>query len=337
MRAAGGAEAGPNTSRRGRAEPLARPARGVPGVTARGEVHVILVAGATGLVGGDICRRLVAAGHPVRALVRETSSGEKVRALRQLGAEVVTGDLRVPATLRAACDGAGTVVTTVSSMPFGYVPGVNDIATTDTQGMRSLLDAAGAAGVRRVVYTSFSGNLDLDFPLRNAKRQVERWVMDSGMEYAILRPSCFMEVWLGPAVGFDAANARATIYGTGDQPISWIALGDVAAFAAAAATAPGAWNTIVELGGPRPITPLEAVRIFEIAMGRAFETTFVPAEALLAQQEAAADPMEQSFAGLMRCYAAGDPIEMGRTSELIAEPLTSVEAYAARSVAAPAG
>ena len=301
-----------------------------------GEGSMILVAGATGLVGSDVCRRLIAAGQPVRALVRETSDAGKVRALRDVGVEVLIGDLRDAASLRTACDGVETVVATVSSMPFGYIPGVNDIATTDTAGMRNLLDASVTTGVRRFVYTSFSGNLDLDFPLRNAKRQVERWVIDSGLDYAVLRPSCFMEVWLSPAVGFDVQNAKATIYGTGDQPISWIATGDVAAFAVAAATAPVAWDAVVELGGPRPVSPNEVVRIFEAATGRTFETAFVPAEALEGQQAVATDPMAQSFAGLMRCYAAGDPIEMGKTSELITTPLTSVEAFAASSLPAAA-
>jgi NADH dehydrogenase len=289
---------------------------------------MILVTGATGLVGGSVCHRLVAAGQPVRALVRETSAADRVQALRDSGVQTVTGDVRDPASLLAACDGVDVVVSTISSMPFAYVPGVNDIATTDTTGMRSLLDASLAAGVKRFVYTSFSGHIDGDFPLRHAKRQVEQWVMTSGMEYAILRPSYFMEVWLSPAVGFDVANGKATIYGTLDRPISWISLGDVAEFAVAAATAPRAWNGVLELGGPRPISPREVVRTFEAATGRTFETTMVPAEVLEEQQRAATDPMQQSFVGLMRCYAAGDPIEMGRTSELIGMPLTSLESFA---------
>ena len=74
-------------------------------------------------------------------------------------------------------------------------------------------------------------SIDLDFPLRNAKRAVEQRLRDSGLVYTILRPSYFMEVWLGPAVGFDAANAKASIYGSGEGTISWISLQDVARFA----------------------------------------------------------------------------------------------------------
>lgn len=298
---------------------------------------MILVVGATGIVGGEVCRRLAASGREVRALVRATSADDKVQGLRTLGIEIVTGDLRDRASLDAACAGVETVVTTASSMPFGYVPGENDIATTDTAGMGDLVDAAVDAGVKRFVYTSFSGHLDLEFPLGTAKRKVEQRVMESGLEYVILRPSYFMEVWLSPAVGFDAVNGSAAIYGAGDQPISWISVADVAAFAVAGATEPGISNVILELGGPRPVTPLEVVRIFEAAMGHPIQTTFVPVEALEAQQLAATDPMRQSFTGLMRCYAAGDPIEMGSTSELVPEPLTSLETFAARFAPVAAG
>lgn len=63
-----------------------------------------LIAGATGMVGSEICRLLKAQGKPVRALVRKSSAPEKVAALRALGAEIVVGDLKDPASLAAACD-----------------------------------------------------------------------------------------------------------------------------------------------------------------------------------------------------------------------------------------
>ncbi len=291
---------------------------------------MILVVGATGLVGNEICGQLAARGKPLRALVRATADSTKVDRLRALGAEIVVGDLRDRASLDDACRGVEAVITTASSMPFGYVPGVNDIRTTDLDGEMSLIDAAKAANVRLFIYTSFSGNLDLDFPLRNAKRAVEKHVQQSGMVYTILRPSCFMEVWLSPAVGFDAANAKAVIYGDGSRPLSWIAFADVAPFAVASLDNPAARNATLELGGPEALTPLQVVRIFEQARGRSFDVHFVPAEVLTAQQAAAADPMQQSFTGLMRCVAAGDPIDMRETLKAFPIRLTSVEEYARR-------
>ena len=64
---------------------------------------MILVAGATGLVGGEVCQRLAKSGEKVRALVRTTSSQEKIKALEASGIELSVGDLKDPDSLRAAC------------------------------------------------------------------------------------------------------------------------------------------------------------------------------------------------------------------------------------------
>ena len=293
-----------------------------------------LVVGSTGMVGSEVCALLVAKGKAVRALVRATSDPIKVSQLKALGVETVQGDLRDRASLEAACSGVETVITTASSMPFAYKPGENDIRTTDLEGEMNLIDVAKAAKVRYFVYNSFSGNLDLDFPLRNAKRAVEQHLKESGLTYTILRPSCFMEVWLSPAVGFDAANAKAMIYGDGTKPLSWITVHDVAAFAVASLENPAARNATLELGGPEALTPLQVVKIFEETQGRKFTVQFVPADALKAQQVAATDPMQQSFTGLMRCVATGDPIEMSETLKAFPIKLMSVKEYAQQLVPA---
>jgi hypothetical protein len=72
------------------------------------------------------------------------------------------------------------------------------------------------------------------------------------------------------------------------------------------------------------------VRIFEEAGGRPFEVQHVPEEALQARQASSTDPMEQSFAALMRCYARGDAIDMGATLEAFPLQLVSVREYVQR-------
>lgn len=286
-----------------------------------------LVVGATGMVGGEICRLLAARGLPIRALVRTTTDPAKVEALRKLGADIVVGNLTDPASLRAACAGVDALIDTVSSMPFSYVPGQNDIQTVDIEGAKALVDAAKAAGVKRFIYTSFSRNLDLDFPLRNAKRAVEQHLKDSGLDYTILHPGFFMEAWLSPMVGFDAANGKAQIYGTGDQLISWISFKDVAAFAVESLSNPAASRAALEIGGPEAISLRQVIGMFETATGKTFEVSHVPAEALEAQQAGATDPMQQSFIGLMRCYAAGDPIDMRELQQSFAVELTPLKEF----------
>jgi uncharacterized protein YbjT (DUF2867 family) len=293
-----------------------------------------LVVGATGILGGEICRQLAAAGKPVRALVRATSDQTKVDGLKALGIETVVGDVRDRASLDAACWRITAVISTISSMPHSYQAAENDIQSVDTKGVMNLIAAAQAAGVEHMIYTSFSGNLDLDFPLRNAKRTVEQHLKQSGLRYTILRPSCFMEAWLSPAVGFDAANARATIYGTGEQALSWISFRDVARFAVASLDNPAAQNATLELGGPQALSPLEVVRIFQQASGKTFEVQHVPEQALAVQQASATDAMAQSFSGLMRCYAQGDPIDMDEVLAAFPLELTTVKDYATSVVAA---
>jgi len=98
-----------------------------------------------------------------------------------------------------------------------------------------------------------------------------------------------MEVWLSPAVGFDYANRKATIYGTGVNPIRWISFQDVAQFAVASLDNPAARNATLQLGGPDALNPLQVVKIFEKAGGRPFEVQHVPVEALQGQFAAATD------------------------------------------------
>jgi NADH dehydrogenase len=291
-----------------------------------------LVVGATGNLGGEIWRRLTAEGKPVRGLVRATTDQEKRDKITSYGVELVEGDVRDRASLDAACRGVTAVFSTVSSMPFSYEPDANNIQTVDTEGLMNLIEAAQAAGVQRFIYTSFT--MDNEFPLRNAKRAVESRLEESGITYTILRPGYFMEAWLSPMVGFDYPNANAQIYGSGENPISWISLIDVAQFALESLDNPAARNATLELGGPQALSPTEVVKIFEELGGQSFEVQHVPEEALEEQQKAATDPMQASFTGLMRCYAQGDPIDMQATLEVFPVQLTSVRDYAQRVLGA---
>ncbi len=295
---------------------------------------MILIVGATGNLGGEITRQLAESGRPIRAMVRATSDPAKVDMLKGLGAEIVQGEMQDPTSLDMACQGVSAVISTVSAMPSSYQPEENNIQDVDIQGLSNLIEAAKNSGVDHFIYTSFSGGIDLDFPLRNAKRTVEEQLKASGLTYTILRPSYFMEAWLSPAIGFDYVNGTAQICGTGAGPISWISVPDVAAFAVASLDNPAARNAVIELGGPEALSPLEVVKIFEEVGGKQFELSFVPEEALAEQQASSDDPMQQSFAGLMLCNAKGDPIDMQATLAAFPIQVTSVRDYA-KSVLVP--
>lgn len=287
---------------------------------------MILVAGSTGMLGSEICRLLAGQGSKVRALVRPTSNKDAIKSLSALGAEIVEGDLRDAASLGRACKDVATVVSTISSMPTRYVPGENDIAKVDAGGVKTLIDASRQAGVERFVFISFT--MDSRFPLRDAKREAEKHLTASGMTWTILRPSFFMEAWLGPMVGFDYEKATARLYGTGENPVSYISFHDVASIAVSSLEKPSAKNAVIPIGGPEAISQKKAVEIFEETGGRKFAVELLPETAIAAQQKGATDPMQQSFAALMLGLAAGDRIEMKNTVKEYGIHLKSVREYA---------
>jgi NADH dehydrogenase len=284
-----------------------------------------LIAGATGTLGGEICRLLADQGKAVRALVRETSNPEKVARLKDLGAEVVRGDLKDRTSLEAACRGASAVVSTASST-MSRQEG-DSIESVDRQGQLNLIDAAEGARVEQFVLMSFP-RVDISFPLQSAKRAVEDRLRKGKMRYTILQSAFFTEVWLSPALGFDPAHARAQIYGGGHNKISWISFQDVARFAVAALDNPRATNAVLTLGGPEALSPLEVVKLAEQVAGKTVVVEHVPEEALRAQHGAATDSLQQSFAGLMLYYARGDAIDMTETLQVLPMPhLKSVREY----------
>ena len=296
--------------------------------------RVYLVVGATGPVGlgGEICRLLRAGGKATRALVRATAAPERVAGLRDVGVELVPGDLRDSRSLEAACRGVHAVISTASIM-VSRQPS-DTVENVDAGGQATLVDAAGAAGVESVQYVSFSGHIDRAFPFRDAKRAVERHLKQSGLAYTILRPTFLMEVWLSPVAGFDFQNARATIYGRGDHRISWMSFHDVARFAVTFLDHPAARDRTFELGGPEALSPHEVVRIFEEIGGRRFALEHVSEEQLEEQEATAPDSLQRSFAGLQRCYAAGDVVDMRDTLASFPVALTSVRDYARQVLSA---
>ena len=288
-----------------------------------------LVVGATGTLGCEICRLLVAARQPVRALIRATADADKAVRLERMGVTLFRGDLKDRASLDEACRGVNTVASTASSMISRQAG--DSIETVDRNGQMTLFAAAKAAGVRHAVLISFPP-FDIEFPLQSAKRLVERSLIDTGMTYTILQPTCFMEVWLSPALGFDAANAKAQIYGSGINKISWISYRDVASFAALSLDHAEARNVTMKLGGPDALSPLEVIQIFERRQGRKYDVQFVSEESLRAQKTATTDPLQQSFAALMLYYARGEVIDMRDTLRRFSLRMMSVDEYVRTAV-----
>jgi uncharacterized protein YbjT (DUF2867 family) len=128
-----------------------------------------LVTGATGRLGTPTVDRLRAAGHDVRALSRHSGPG------------LTTGDLRTGSGIAEAISDVDTVVH-LATGPRGR----GDVELT-----RTLLEAAGAAGVRHLVLVSIVGIDEIPLPYYRDKLIVERLVRESGLPHTILRATQF--------------------------------------------------------------------------------------------------------------------------------------------------
>lgn len=118
---------------------------------------VSLVTGASGFIGSAVVRRLLEAGHEVRVLLRPDSDR---RNLEGLPVEVVTGDLTVPSTLPPAVAGCDALFHVAADYRL-WAPDPGEIFATNVDGTVSLMKAALAAGVDRIVYTSSVATLGI--------------------------------------------------------------------------------------------------------------------------------------------------------------------------------
>lgn len=284
----------------------------------------VLVVGATGFVGSQVAQALCARGHQTRVLVRGGRAHPRGSQFEGR-VDVVDGDLTRPETLASACTGIEAVVCTASSMPQCHE---NGLLRVDHDGVASLIQVAEKAGAKKFVYTSYSGNVRYDSPLETAKRSCESLLLNSAMWAAILRPSYFMEMWLSPALCFDPINSVARIYGSGMEKISYVSAHDVADFAVSAVEKEISIDQIVKIGGPEPLSQLEAVSIFETALRTKFRLESVPLEAIK-MQHGSEDALQRTFAALMLSYAKGDTVaEAAANSEKFGVRLHSIADYA---------
>ncbi|MDQ3641097.1 MAG: SDR family oxidoreductase [Actinomycetota bacterium] len=233
---------------------------------------MILVLGSTGNLGGSIARRLLAEGKEVRILVRPGSS---YRDLMDDGADPVTGDLKEPASLHAACAGVDAVVTTANAIGRG---GEDTIESVDFQGNHHLIEAAEAEGVRRFLFTSVLGaSAESPVPFIRAKGEAERRLTNSGMAWTILQPNLFMDTWLPMAVGGPAlAGQPVNLVGEGRRRHSMVAMADVVSYAVAALERDEAINQRLLIGGPDAVSWRDAVAAFEHELGREIPVRTVP-------------------------------------------------------------
>jgi len=298
---------------------------------------MIAVIGATGVVGGMIARRLLEQGKEVRILARSNSvsaqlaregRGTSAESLIEAGAQSVYGDLRDRASLDAVVEGVETVISTANSAGRG---GEDNPQSVDLDGNRNLIEAAREAGVRHFIFLSaFGADPNNPVPFMQAKGQSEASLRESGMEYTILAPTPFMEIWAAVVVGMPALQGQpVTLVGEGRRRHSFISNRDVAAFAAAAVDHPAARNQYLTIGGPESLTWRDVVATYERALGRPILIQFVPmGEPIPGLPE----PMPWILAGMETYDSTIEMDEIARTFDV---PLTTLETFVWEQVRSP--
>jgi uncharacterized protein YbjT (DUF2867 family) len=192
----------------------------------------IAVVGATGLQGGATVRALLGANAPVRALARRVDS-DAARALTELGADVVAADLEDPDGLRTAFTGVDAVFAMTT-------PGFEQRIDIEVAHGHAIADAAAAAGVPHVVYSSVGGaERSTGIPHFESKRDIELYLVSRGLSTTFVRPVFFMDnfaQFLTPAVEDGTLTVRLPL--PAGIPLQMITAEDVGAVAAAAVLNP---------------------------------------------------------------------------------------------------
>lgn len=221
----------------------------------------ILVAGATGQVGSLVTRKLLAAGHRVRALGRNP---EKLASLAGAGAESIAVNLLDRAAVARACHGVAQIFTGVNNV-MGRGPSSPN--RVDLLAHDSLCDAARQAGVRRIVYLSGRGmSADSPADFFRVKHAIEERIRRSGLTYVLLRPSAFMETWAGMLSDGIRKNGVAVLFGDGQTITNFIAIEDVAEFSVRILEREEIRDEVIEIGGPSNLSFDQLVTLLEKKM-----------------------------------------------------------------------
>ena len=198
---------------------------------------MILVTGATGFVGSVLVRQLVGAGERVRVLRRASSSLDRLDGVE---VEHAVGDVTDPEAVRDAVDGAETVYHVAGVVAFGPRARAR-LRAVNVEGTATVVDAARAAGVGRLVHTSSIAALG---------RPASGGVLDESAvwtpsrlntAYAVSKRDAEREVLRGVAEGLDAVIASpALVFGPGRSGEGTTALAERLAAGALPLAPPGA-------------------------------------------------------------------------------------------------
>ena len=284
-----------------------------------------LVTGATGGLGRRIVRLLRERELSVRSFVRLMSNYAE---LEHRGSEVFIGDLSRERDIQKAVQGG---VQYVISAHGGEAEAINYRANID------LIDHAKAAGVDHFVFISVLG-VDRgyeDAPVFKAKREVERYLQTSGLNYTILRPAGFASNLLPLAEQFRQTGVYLLV-GDPQSRTSIISTDDLAKIAIESASIEAAWNQILPVGGAEILQRQEIPRIFGQIFNREPIIINPPLLAFDATRSLVGllNPKNQESLGTLRTLLANEffctPAETERIESLFNLKLETLESFLRR-------
>jgi uncharacterized protein YbjT (DUF2867 family) len=222
-------------------------------------IDMYAITGITGKVGGAVARALLAAGQPVRAVVRDPA---RARAWAERGCEIATADMNDPAALTTAFTGASGVFI-LPPPEFDPAPGFPE-AHAVIGAIRAALQSANPA---RVVCLSTIGAQATEVNLLTQRTFMEEALRELPMPVTFLRPGWFME-----NAAWDVASARdeGVIYSflqPLDKAVPMIATADVGRVSAQLLQQRWHGVRVVELEGPRRVTPNDIAATFAKILG----------------------------------------------------------------------
>ena len=225
----------------------------------------IVVTAATGHLGQLVIDELLQR-VPADQVVAVARNAEKAAGLADRGVEVRIADYNDPAALATAFGTGDTVL---------LISGLEPNRRAQHQ---SVIDAAKAAGVARIAYTSVLGGPEADFDLAADHIATEQAILDSGLSYTFLRNGWYHEVYTDQI----AVQLQHGVVGSaGDGRIGSASRRDYAAAAAAVLTGKGHEKTAYELNGDVAWTLTEYAAELTKQSGKDVAYNNVPGETLL--------------------------------------------------------
>jgi NAD(P)H dehydrogenase (quinone) len=228
------------------------------------------VMGVTGNVGGEMARTLLAAKKSVRAIVRDAKKGEE---WARLGCEIAIADLNDVKSLTAAFQGVDGV--------FTMLPPIYDPAPGFAEHMamsKILTEALKSACPKKVVHLSTIGAQATEQNLLSLHTILEKMLGEVSLPIAILRPGWFME---NSAQNVTSARDQGVIYSflaPAEKGFPFIATAEIGQIGAELLQETWTGHRVVELTGPRPVSPNDLAAGFAKVLGRPIAVKIIPRE-----------------------------------------------------------